>query len=162
VTSIDVVFDEENTWDWNIHQSTPILINNEVEEAAATPKISEISTEAVDEISPPVLEEIDAPDQPLRRARRRLVWMIDYKVTGIHVNKYVSNFALFADYDPTTFENAVKEEKWRKAMDDEIDAIERNSTWELSDLPKGHKTIGDKWVYKTKLKENGEIDKYKA
>ena len=46
-------------------------------------------------------------------------------------------------------------------MDDEIDAIERNETWELSDLPKRQKTIGGKWVYKTKLKEDGEIDKYK-
>ncbi|RVW74571.1 Retrovirus-related Pol polyprotein from transposon RE1 [Vitis vinifera] len=33
---------------------------------------------------------------------------------------------------------------------------------ELCDLPKGQKTIGVKWVYKTKLKENGEVDKHKA
>ena len=46
-------------------------------------------------------------------------------------------------------------------MDDEIDAIEINNTWELTNLLKGHKTIYVKWVYKTKLKENGEIDKYK-
>ena len=47
-------------------------------------------------------------------------------------------------------------------MDEEIVAIEWNNTWELTDLPKGHKTIGVKWVYKTKLKENGDVDKYKA
>ena len=47
-------------------------------------------------------------------------------------------------------------------MDAEIAAIEKHDTWELSDLPEGHKTIGVKWVYKTKLKENGEVDKYKA
>lgn len=47
-------------------------------------------------------------------------------------------------------------------MDDEIDVIERNGTGELSDLPNRHKNIGVKWVYKTKLKENGEIVKYKA
>ena len=47
-------------------------------------------------------------------------------------------------------------------MDDEIDAIERNDTQELIDLPKGYKTIGVKWVFKTQLKENGEVDKYKA
>ena len=47
-------------------------------------------------------------------------------------------------------------------MDDEIEAIERNDTWELTNLPKGHKTIGVKWVFKTKIKENGEVDKYKA
>lgn len=44
-------------------------------------------------------------------------------------------------------------------MDDEINAIQRNDTWELSDLPRGYKTIGAKWVFKTKLKE---VDKYKA
>lgn len=47
-------------------------------------------------------------------------------------------------------------------MDDEIAAIERNNTWKLTDLLQGHKTIGVKLVYKTKLKENGDIDKYKA
>ncbi|CAL2255785.1 unnamed protein product [Prunus armeniaca] len=52
--------------------------------------------------------------------------------------------------------------KWRKAMDVEIDAIRRNNTWELIDLPVGGKTIEVKWIFKTKIKENGEIFKYKA
>lgn len=47
-------------------------------------------------------------------------------------------------------------------MDAEIKAIEKNDTWELSVLPQGKKTIGVKWVYKTKLNEKGEVDKYKA
>lgn len=47
-------------------------------------------------------------------------------------------------------------------MDMEMKAIERNNTWELTDLPSGAKKIGVKWVYKTKLKENGEVDKFKA
>ncbi|KAE8732649.1 hypothetical protein F3Y22_tig00001818pilonHSYRG00071 [Hibiscus syriacus] len=50
----------------------------------------------------------------------------------------------------------------KKEMDDEIAAIERNKTWELTKLPKGHKTIDVKWVYKMKLKETGEVDKCKA
>jgi len=47
-------------------------------------------------------------------------------------------------------------------MDAEIDAIERNDTWELTYLPASAKKVGVKWVYKTKFNENGEIDKYKA
>ena len=47
-------------------------------------------------------------------------------------------------------------------MDLEIEAIERNGTWELTDLPKGMKKIGVEWVFKTKLNENGEVDKCKA
>lgn len=44
-------------------------------------------------------------------------------------------------------------------MNEELMAIERNNTWQLTDLPKGHKAIDVKWVYKIKGKANGEIDK---
>lgn len=74
----------------------------------------------------------------------------------------IVQFSLFADSDPIKFKDAVKEEKWTKAMDTEIQAIKRNDTWELTDLPKGQKTICVKWVYRTKLNEKGEIDKHKA
>lgn len=47
-------------------------------------------------------------------------------------------------------------------MDIEILAIEKNDSWEINDLPKGQRTIGVKQVYKTKLNENGGVDKYKA
>lgn len=47
-------------------------------------------------------------------------------------------------------------------MDQEIDAIERNQTWELVEVPKGKKPIEVKWVYKTKLNVQGEVEKYKA
>jgi len=54
--------------------------------------------------------------------------MQDYEVTGINQSEEVTHFALFVDCYPTTFESAMKEEKWRKAMDEEIDAIEWNDT----------------------------------
>jgi len=47
-------------------------------------------------------------------------------------------------------------------MDQEIQAIENNDTWDLTVLPSGGKTIGVKWVFKTKFNENGEVVKYKA
>jgi hypothetical protein len=70
--------------------------------------------------------------------------------------------ALLSDSDPMTFEEAVKSEKWKQAMNQEMQAIERNDTWELTVLPSGSKTIGVKWVFKTKVNENREVDKYKA
>lgn len=36
--------------------------------------------------------------------------MEDYEVIGI--GDSITHFALFSNYDPTTFESAVKEEKW--------------------------------------------------
>jgi len=44
----------------------------------------------------------------------------------------------------------------------EIQSIERNNTWELTELPIGAKTIGVKWIYKTKLNEEGNVKKCKA
>ena len=46
-------------------------------------------------------------------------------------------------------------------MDEEIRSIEKNNTWNLVSLPK-HKTIGVKWVYKTKKNFKGEIERYKT
>ena len=73
------------------------------------------------------------------------------------------NLVLFTSTaDLTTFEEVVRSSKWRAAVDLEIKAIQTNGTLELTDLPKGVKKIGVKWVFKTKLNENGEIDKFKA
>lgn len=74
----------------------------------------------------------------------------------------MTHLALFADCDPIAYEEAAKEAKWQRAMDSEIDVIEINNTLELTDLPKGQKTIGVKWVYKTKINEKGAVDKHKA
>ena len=47
-------------------------------------------------------------------------------------------------------------------MDEDIDSIEKNDTWDLVNLPKNKNLIGFKWVYKTKVNEKGEIDIFKA
>lgn len=44
----------------------------------------------------------------------------------------------------------------------EIKAIEKNNTLELKILLKEVKSIGVKWVYKTKIHENREVEKFKA
>lgn len=67
-----------------------------------------------------------------------------------------------AEDDPVTYWEASGNKKWEKAMEAELDSIEENETWELVDLPEGMKKIGVKWVYKTKMNERGEVDKFKA
>ena len=74
----------------------------------------------------------------------------------------ISLFCLFADCEPIGFDEAVESKKWRSAIDEEIQAIKKNDTWELDTLPKGHKTIGVKWVYKDKKNAKGVVERYKA
>jgi hypothetical protein len=47
-------------------------------------------------------------------------------------------------------------------MREELDAVERNPTWEFVDLPKSKLSIGSRWVFKTKLRPDGTVDRYKT
>jgi hypothetical protein len=69
---------------------------------------------------------------------------------------------MFVGSDPVTYKQASKVQHWRDAMDAEIQAIQKNDTWELIDPPPNCKIVGVKWIFKTKLKETGEIEKFKA
>lgn len=47
-------------------------------------------------------------------------------------------------------------------MSQEITALEVNKTWTILPLPPNKKVVGCKWLYKTKYKPDGNIDKHKA
>ena len=47
-------------------------------------------------------------------------------------------------------------------MNEEIDANEKNNTWDLVYLPTGKTSTGDKWVYKTKFNEKGKVERHKS
>ncbi|GJS83464.1 retrovirus-related pol polyprotein from transposon TNT 1-94 [Tanacetum coccineum] len=51
--------------------------------------------------------------------------------------------------------------KWKKAMNEEMEALQKNQTWELVKLPP-KKTVRCRWIYTVKLDSKGNIDRYKA
>ena len=64
--------------------------------------------------------------------------------------------------EPKSFKEASQLDKLIKAMNVEIEALEANHTWILTDLPPNKSTIGCKWVYKVKHKADGLVERYKA
>jgi hypothetical protein len=66
------------------------------------------------------------------------------------------------DGELRSFAEAEKHAAWRAAMQSEMDTVETNRTWELADLPHGHRAITLKWVFKLKRDEAGAIVKHKA
>ena len=65
---------------------------------------------------------------------------------------------LLADAENISFEEAVRDMKWQTTMDEEIKAIHRNNTWEVTELPEGSQP-GVKWVFKKKINAQGEIER---
>ncbi|WJZ96545.1 hypothetical protein VitviT2T_015220 [Vitis vinifera] len=63
---------------------------------------------------------------------------------------------------PHNIQEAFKYPKWKAAVDEEVRALEKNGTWEITDLPRGKKPVGCKWIFTVKYKADGNVDRYKA
>jgi hypothetical protein len=71
--------------------------------------------------------------------------------------------------EPRSYNEAMRsseKEKWTQAIQEELESLAKNNTFTL--VPKaemearGRKEIGCKWIFKTKLKSDGSVDRYKA
>ncbi|KAI3521421.1 hypothetical protein L1887_10887 [Cichorium endivia] len=89
---------------------------------------------------------------------------IEKSVGYAHLDSASACFAasLNKSFEPNSFDEAVKDPNWVRAMNDEMEALNRNGTWVVTDLPKGRKPIGCRWVFKIKYKSTGEIERFKA
>ena len=72
------------------------------------------------------------------------------------------NATLYTTEIPDTVKEALKSDHWRKAMEEEINALKRNDTWEKCILPNGKKVVGCRWVFTIKYKADGTIERHKA
>jgi len=63
---------------------------------------------------------------------------------------------------PNTVNQALRDEKWRNAMGEEINAQIRNNTFELVPPKPNQNVISTKWIFTLKYLPNGTLDRYKA
>ena len=77
-----------------------------------------------------------------------------------------STFVLSSINDePISVKEAVNSEEgklWKKAIIEEIEALDKNEACDLSKLLDGRKLVGSKWVFKKKLNAVGKVKKCKA
>jgi hypothetical protein len=91
--------------------------------------------------------------------------IIGNKSDGVQTRRqllYQTKIALLSQIEPSSIKEACKYENWVNAMNEELDEIEKNQTWELVPRPKNKNFIGTKWVYKNKMNENGQVIRNKS
>ncbi|GJS84808.1 putative ribonuclease H-like domain-containing protein [Tanacetum coccineum] len=64
--------------------------------------------------------------------------------------------------EPKRISKALSDPAWVKAMQEELLQFKLQNVWVLVDLPKGHRAIGTKWVYRNKKDERGIVVRNKA
>lgn len=188
IVSRDVKFDEKRSWDWNksmaeTSESQPGMfkvilgeygnngIRDEEEETEKEKEQSKIPGEqstqenraSCDPSSSSVTiasssENIEAPRRSTRITKRPS-YLEDYVQLA---EEEIEHILLLLDEEPWSFSEAMKENVWRDACEDEIASIIKNETWTLVDLPAGAKAIGLKWIFKVKRNADGTINKYKS
>jgi hypothetical protein len=109
------------------------------------------------------------PKTPSRRVQKNHPsdHIIGNKDTGIETRTRMClleqmHLELTSMIELTYCEEASKDEFWNKAMDEELDQIEKNDTWELVPRPKDKNVIDTKRVYRNKLDEDGRVTRNKA
>jgi hypothetical protein len=63
---------------------------------------------------------------------------------------------------PRDWKEAKRDPKWKKAMLEELAALEKNNTWDLVPFPLGKKVVSCKWVYTVKQNPDGKIEKVQS
>ncbi|CAH9105932.1 unnamed protein product, partial [Cuscuta epithymum] len=66
------------------------------------------------------------------------------------------------DETPKTIHEALSIPKWREAVLEEMRALEKNQTWELTKLPPNKHLVDSKWIFTIKYNSDGTIERYKA
>ena len=70
--------------------------------------------------------------------------------------------SISSQIESQNYEELKRHPEWLKAMESEINALESNKTWEITDLPSNKTPIRCKWVYKIKRRVDGNTERYKA
>jgi len=90
--------------------------------------------------------------------------VVQYVVNYSSISRSRTRFfmSLSPEQEPTTFREAAKHRFWQEAMKYEIQALVRNQTWDIVQMPPHVRPIGCKWVYKIKRGPDGSIERCKA
>lgn len=89
------------------------------------------------------------------------------------LSAYVSNSCLSLPFSnfitnvssipiPTSIQDVLSKPEWRKAVMEEMNALEKNQTWNIEEQLCDKPTVGCKWVFTLKYKADGTLERYKV
>ena len=107
----------------------------------------------LDPMAPPSLKSLVGPE--LRRS-------IQVSIPPPYFTNYHCYFTLATLYEPHTYHEAHTDLLWQQGMNEELDTLHKNHTWDMVDLPPSKSVVGCKWFYKIKTRVDGSFERYKA
>ncbi|KAG6485402.1 hypothetical protein ZIOFF_053939 [Zingiber officinale] len=97
-----------------------------------------------------------------QRPRRNIVRLSHYRDDNFVTNFYCFFANPIDDDEPSSYVEAKGVKEWEAAMKEEMDALQKNQTWDLVPKPPEVQPVSCKWVFRIKRKDDGSIDRFKA
>ncbi|KAJ9546963.1 hypothetical protein OSB04_019506 [Centaurea solstitialis] len=104
---------------------------------------------------------VDLTEEPLylTRTQKNHPPTLSKSLTNPHMSMI---YVFLSQTEPKKAYDAMKDPSWIEAMQEELLQFVLQHVWDLVDLPKGHRVIGTKWVFRNKTDERGIVIKNKA
>ncbi|KAG8501427.1 hypothetical protein CXB51_003754 [Gossypium anomalum] len=148
VISRDVVFDETAMLPNLSLKDSSNKENQQVEYHINTESTLQVSTKIDNRVA-------SSPQYFIAKNKTRREIKPPKKYAEADLVAYALNVAedVDANQEPSNYSEAIScedSEKWMFAMQEEMESLYKNKTWDLVKLPKGKKTVRCKWVFKRK------------
>lgn len=136
----------------DIENSVPIQSSQE-SEPSSIPSEIHLGNSSSD-LSPtnPMVDDLDLPIAHRKGVRNctqhSILKFVSYQGLSKSYQAFVST--LDSVQVPGSMQEALEHPEWRKAVNEEVSALERNGTWIISELPQGKKPVGCKWIFTVK------------
>jgi hypothetical protein len=163
-----VVHDSPLRENEDIDQGTPVSDN--AEQNAATfnqPRNEKSDEETLEEESETSARPQAQSKGPSVRVQKNhpidlIIGNPEQGITTRRTNDVVANSCFVSLFEPKNVKEALTDEAWIEAMQEELNQFERSEVWDLVPRPEDVNVIGTKWVYKNKSDENRTVTRNKA
>ncbi|GKC10083.1 retrovirus-related pol polyprotein from transposon TNT 1-94 [Tanacetum coccineum] len=151
--SLNVRFDESPP-----PKSSPLVDDDIIESQIIEKQIEEIE----DKENRPLNKEIVNIKESKDHLLETVIGKLNERTLRSQVQNQSNFFCFMSSIEPKNIKEAIKDESWTMAMQEELNQFVTNEVWSLVPPPENQTVIGTKWVFKNKLDENGVVSRNKV
>ncbi|GJR05996.1 retrovirus-related pol polyprotein from transposon TNT 1-94 [Tanacetum coccineum] len=155
--SLNVTFDETPP----PSKTSPLVDDNlDEEEAIKVTEKKNLENDIVDETLE--IDEIVNIKESRNHPLENVIGNLNQRTLRSQAQNQSNFFCFISTIEPKNVNEALGDESWIVAMQEELNQFVANDVWELVPQPRNMTIIGTKWVFRNKLDENGIVSRNKA
>ncbi|GKA00241.1 retrovirus-related pol polyprotein from transposon TNT 1-94 [Tanacetum coccineum] len=155
--SLNVTLDETPP-----HSKTSPLVNDNLDKEEAIKVTENNNLENDIEVENLKIDEIFNIKESRNHLLENVIGNLNQRTLRSQAQNQSNFFCFISTTEPKNVNEALTDESWMIAMQEELNQFIANNVWELVPQPKNMKITGTKWVFRNKLDENGVVSQNKA